>query len=98
MLPSSIRSQADWWAYAEAACKQLPEYAAEMCRGWDESKAAEALAGKDYVTLHVMCERLWADLPDSPGIHWGPFGTLCDLCSEYWVFEGDPPFDWPEPS
>lgn len=98
MLPSSIRNQDDWWAYAEQALKQLPEYAAEMYRDWDEERATTALAQKQHMVLHEMCEKLWADLPDSPGIHWGPFGMLCDLCSEYWVFEEDPPFDWPEPS
>jgi hypothetical protein len=48
----------------------------------------DAKAEKDHETLHSFFEKAWMAAPDSSYIHgWPSWGMLCDLCSEYWVFQ-----------
>lgn len=43
---------------------------------------------RDHQTLHLWLERVWAAAPDERYIHtWKSWHDLCDLCSEYWVFD-----------
>ena len=46
---------------------------------------------RDHETMHNMLELCWSAAPDKPYIHqWPGWGHLCDLCSEFWVFEEEP--------
>jgi len=47
-----------------------------------------ALEEKDHETLKSFFEKAWMAAPDKPYIHsWPGWSALCDLCSEYWVFD-----------
>jgi hypothetical protein len=83
---ADIRTQDDWWKSAKETLPLLPDYASSFGRNWDAEKAEKALADRNWMQLYRLFEKLWADLPDSPIIHIHPFGDLCDLCSESWVF------------
>ena len=39
--------------------------------------------------LHFVFERVWASAPDVPGLakEFKAWPALCDLCSEFWVFD-----------
>ena len=43
---------------------------------------------RDRQTVRRFLGRVWMAAPDRSEIHsWPSWGTLCDLCSEDWVFE-----------
>lgn len=43
---------------------------------------------ENHKEVHSMCHRIWGALPDKPHIHqWPGFYDICDVCSEYWVFQ-----------
>lgn len=44
---------------------------------------------RDWEKLHSVFERVWAEAPDVPGLSedYRAWPDLCDLCSEFWVFE-----------
>lgn len=83
----NIQTKEDWWNGARSMQSQLPDYAAEFGLEWPVEKADSLIKSGDHRSLHSLYEQLWGDLPDSPSIHFHPFGQLCDLCSEYWPFE-----------
>lgn len=87
----SIRTKSDWIAAAKYVVPLLPEYMASQSGAIDpckvEAELGRLLAAEDWETLYGRFEEIWSWLPDSPSIHRHPFSHLCDLCSEYWVFE-----------
>jgi hypothetical protein len=89
-----IRTKEDWIASAKYVVPLLPEYMSSQSGAVDpekvEAELSRLLEAEDWPALHVRFEQIWAWLPDSPGIHRHPFGRLCDLCSEYWVFAEAP--------
>jgi len=87
-----IRTPEDWFKLADKTIGRLPDYASEFMTDFDADKATGLLkaakdSGQEPDELHSMFETLWSELPDHPAIHTGPFNDLCDLCSEYWVFQ-----------
>jgi len=82
-----IQTKADWWAEAQMMQHYLPDYAAHFNLEWPTDEAWKLIEAGDHEKLHSLYEQLWSDLPDSPSIHFHPFGQLCDLCSEYWPFQ-----------
>ena len=87
---ATINNQIDWWNLATATIPLLSQYAAENGCDFDERYAKAALSDRSHVILKRMFEKLWRDLPDNSSIRYHPFGDLCDLCSEYWVFTDCP--------
>lgn len=89
-LPNEIKSKEDWIATAIYVAARLPEYMGRQRNNVLEDKIAgelnELLAAEDWKGLHRYFQTIWNWLPDRPEIHVHPFGPLCDLCSEYWVF------------
>jgi hypothetical protein len=86
---ANIRTQEDWWKSAKETIPKLAAYADDFgsTRGtWDGDAALKELEAKDHEALHRRFNNLWMRLPDHPRIHVHPFGDLCDLCSEIWVF------------
>ena len=48
----------------------------------------QARSNKDWSRILSYFNAFWIHAPDEPWIHTIPgWGALCDLCSEYWVFE-----------
>jgi hypothetical protein len=87
---ANIKTKEDWWKSAAETIPKLREYSDNFgyTRGkWDEEAAKKELEVKDHESLARRFNQLWAALPDSMSIHMHPFGDLCDLCSEYWVFQ-----------
>lgn len=93
---ATINDRADWWQLAGDTIPLLPQYAAENGCAFDAGYAKAALTDRSHVILKRMFERLWRDLPDSSSIRYHPFGDLCDLCSEYWVFTDSLAVEEPE--
>jgi hypothetical protein len=81
-----IKTPDDWWELAEETLPKLPEYARRFMTNYDREKAERLLKAKDHRQLHSLLETLWFELPETPAIRIEPFNSLCDLCSEHWVF------------
>lgn len=77
----------DWWGMAETIVPQLRDYAKQFDIDFDEADANELIIYKDHRSLFKVLHNLWFDLPDCKEICQGPFYSLCELCSEYWIFE-----------
>jgi hypothetical protein len=90
-FPSTIKSKEDWIETAKYVAHMLPGYMSQISGNVDEASVDAELsmlvAEEDWEELHNKFEQIWAWLPDRPDIHRHPFSRLCDLCSEYWVFE-----------
>lgn len=88
-----IKTKEDWIALAEQTVPKLGDYIVEQLPRADRDVAQAALdtdlANEDWDALHTKFEEIWASLPDNPSIRHAPFFDLCDLCSEYWVFEDE---------
>lgn len=89
----SINTKEDWIASAKYVVPLLPDYMANRSGSVDpsmvEAELGRLLSAEDWAGLHGRFEEIWSWLPDSPSIRVYPFGLLCDLCSEYWVFDED---------
>jgi len=87
----NIRTKEDWIAEARYVVPLLPEYMAEISGqadpGMIEAELSKHLEAEDWGMLLKRFNEIWNWLPDRPDIHRHPFGNLCDLCSESWVFE-----------
>jgi hypothetical protein len=82
-----IKYQENWWESAAITIPKLPAYAAQHGCDFNDEEALACLAKKDHMRLYDMFNGLWHDLPNNVSIRHQPFFDLCDLCSEYWVFE-----------
>ena len=48
----------------------------------------EAKETENHKILYFYFQKVWEAAPDERFIHgWPSWAILCDLCSEYWVFE-----------
>lgn len=86
-----IKTKDDWIELAKKTVPLLPDYMASMSGNVEPSmveiELTRLLEAKDWPKLHGRFQEIWNWLPDAPHIRVRPFGDLCDLCSEYWVFE-----------
>jgi len=82
-----IKNKEDWWIAARAILPHLKGYAKSFDINFDDNAANEELVYQDHRSLYQRLHSLWFDLPDCKEIRRLPFFDLCDLCSEYWVFE-----------
>jgi hypothetical protein len=86
-----IKTKEDWVALAKQTVPEIPAYMAEFSGNVDPAKVDDELtklvADENWWQLHNRFEQIWNWLPDDMSIHRGPFNDLCDLCSEFWVFE-----------
>lgn len=86
-----INNKQDWIDEAKYVANLMPSYMAEQSGNVDPCMVEEELQSlidkEDWKSLHRRFEQIWSWLPDSPSIHRHPFGRLCDLCSEYCVFD-----------
>lgn len=58
---------------------------AELTMRWNKARE-----DKDHQTALELLNQAWSAAPDNRSIHHRPgWGTLCDLCSEGWVFNED---------
>ncbi len=85
----SIKTTEDWWALAYETIPRLHPYALQHGVTFDTGEAMRMFYDERHAELHGVFEKLHVDLPDSPEIRHRPFFDLCDLCSEYWVFDLD---------
>jgi hypothetical protein len=44
---------------------------------------------KDWEKLHELFEKIWHNIPNGSAQNIKGFYSLCDLCSETWVFDDD---------
>ncbi len=84
-----INTQDDWWVSLHT---NLARFRETFFLIYGDTKRHDALVqaseAKDHETAHNILEEAWAAAPDSSKIHgWPGWGALCDLCSEYWVFQ-----------
>lgn len=88
-----INTKADWIEGAKELAPLLPAYMAEFSgavnEGMVEAELNRLISSSDWAGLHGRLAEVWSWLPDTPSIRHHPFGLLCDLCSEFWVFEED---------
>lgn len=91
--PETIKTKSDWIATAKYVVPLLPDYMAQISGQADPEKIEEHLTGllkaEDWDALRKRFHEIWNWLPDRPDIRVHPFGPLCDLCSEDWVFSDD---------
>ena len=83
-----IKTPDDWWELVENEWFDLRKI---LIRFLDISQVYDAgryIKSKNYSSLHNLFEEAWYQAPDNPEIHDIPgWGNLCDLCSEFWVFD-----------
>lgn len=88
-----IKTQEDWWKLANETIPLIEDYILVLINNTSNKipekikEAEHYIKDKDHRKLHIWFETLWDALPDRPDIRFGPFFDICDLCSEYWVFE-----------
>jgi len=86
----SIKTKEDWIVEARYVVPLLPDYMANISGQVDpemvEEELSKLIAAEDWEMLRKRFHEIWAWLPDRRDIHRHPFGNLCDLCSEDWVF------------
>ena len=87
----AIETKADWISEAKYVAPLMPEYMTSISGQADydmvEAEMTRLLAAEDWDTLRKRFHEIWSWLPDRGDIHRHPFGRLCDLCSEDWVFD-----------
>jgi hypothetical protein len=100
-----IKDQADWWYCFERDLPKIKQtfekcgadiYAIHTIT-WghihEQSIAQmldEALKNRNPEVACLLLQLCWSAAPDSPEIHhWPAWNTICDLCSENWVFDPD---------
>lgn len=91
----AIETQDDWIELALKTIPLLPDYLSEFGSikfDFLESMMAQLVNDANWDDLHKLFEEMWQWLPDTPSIRHRPFFDLCDLCSEYKVWE-QPPLD-----
>ena len=91
----TIETLEDWVELAKKTIPLLPEYLDEFRPVQIdvlEDMCAELVEKEDWNELWHLFNNMYNFLPDTPGIRHRPFFDLCDLCSEYKVWE-QPPLD-----
>lgn len=85
-----IKTMDDWIAEAKEVAPLLPEYMASISGQSDpemiEAELTKHLNAEDWEMLRKRFHEVWSWLPGRADIHRHPFGRLCNLCSEDWVF------------
>ena len=75
----------DDFVYSDGIGKEATLHDKSLIRTLEEAKEA-----CDHETMLKWLNLCWLAAPDASHIHWWPnWGTLCDLCSESWVFNPD---------
>lgn len=85
-----IKTKEDWIELAKATAPKMADYMVQHgnCDPFVvEEEMTRLVKEEDWHKLHRYFEDIWTWLPDSPSIRHHPFGDLCDLCSEFWVFD-----------
>src|SRR5271157_1219090 len=76
------RNEAGYW-WADEIFTEATRHEKTLIRTLEEAKRSE-----DHETLHDLFQKAWMAEPDEKYIHsWPSWNILCDLCSEYWVFQ-----------
>ena len=84
LLPEMAR-EFNWNLNNEATASGLKEDTGLNCSIYEYLKKLRN--DKDYKKLLQYLEQMWNAAPDKPWIHTvNGWSTLCDLCSESWVF------------
>ena len=86
----NIDTQEDWWECLGNNLNNIKEITKKVGLftedKWDYF--LKLRSDKDHKNIHKILEQIWNEAPDNRVIHkWRGWGNLCDLCSEYWVFE-----------
>ena len=88
-----IKTKEDWITLAKQTVPLLADYMSEFNWSVDPDMVNQELGGllekEDWKSLYGRFNEIWSWLPDNRSIRHHPFFDLCDLCSEYWVFEED---------
>jgi hypothetical protein len=83
-----IKTPDDWWELVEQEWHDLRK---TLIMFLDKSQVEDAkryIENKNHSSLHTLFEEAWYQAPDDGAIHFIPgWGNLCDLCSEFWVFD-----------
>ena len=86
-----IETKEDWIKLATKIIPDIPKYMADHSGQVQpemvEAELTKLLEAKDWEKLHTRFEEIWNWLPDNASIRYYPFFDICDLCSEYWVFQ-----------
>lgn len=89
---TDIKTEADWWSVVDANVENIIQcaknvYGARIV-GAKIDMFPHFVASRDIATVHDAIDAIWDDAPDDPIIHtWPGWGDICDLCSEYRVWE-----------
>lgn len=88
---AAINTKDDWWRELTVHKDQLKETLLKTHTPDQEFDLFDkSIERKDHAKCHEILEDAWVRAPDSPVIHsWPAWNVLCNLCSEYWVFEDD---------
>ena len=92
----TIRTFEDWIAQAKVVAPLLPEYMyyispGQVDPGMVRREMDRLLEAEDWELLATRFQEVWSWLPDRADIRRHPFGLLCDLCSEWKVWEAHDP-------
>jgi hypothetical protein len=83
-----IKTRTDWWIVLSNEWSNLQLIFAKFLTSKGEEQAREAFVNRDETLMLSVLNNAWWNAPDNPSIHEIPgWNTLCDLCSESWVFD-----------
>lgn len=82
-----INNTCDWWSALDSEIKEITDIV--YCYNRENGKQfIDAVKDRDSEVVWSILQTAWGNAPDSPHIHEiAGWGTFCDLCSEYWVFD-----------
>ncbi len=87
---AEIETRQDWIDTAKAVAAQMAEYMplhGNRDPSMVDAEMSRLVDAEDWEGIRARFHEIWAWLPDRQDIHHGPFGDLCDLCSEDWALE-----------
>ena len=97
-----IETKDDWWTLLETSWSNILDMAVQVGAPLGQNidldgkdmpisllkQMEDAKTAKNWEVLSIFFNKVWWMLPDESSIHSIPgFHSLCDLCSETWVFQ-----------
>lgn len=88
-----IKTKDDWWSSFTANkenIKKMISYLYFRYDYWSDitfDKLDELESRKDWGTLSSYLNKIWWAMPEKECREWVGWFSLCDLCSETWVFD-----------
>ena len=90
-----IKTKEDWWSSFRENKENIQKMISYLYQRYDYwsditfDKLDELEKDQDWSTLSSYLNKIWWAMPEKECREWAGWFSLCDLCSETWVFDED---------